>query len=118
MVVNMTKDEHEFLESCVFNDKEMGMAKLLGFDTSKHDKMLSKLSMLTEGVETVAMPFIVEFTWDNGAVLEDMRVVCMAFDEDDARAIIHNKYSKRSDEFANIRSVRKFTDNDIVSERI
>ena len=71
-----------------------------------------------DGMSRFTIPYIVEFTWDNGAVFENMRAVCMAFDEDDARAIIHSKYSKRSDEFANIKSVRKFTDNDIVSERI
>lgn len=70
------------------------------------------------GMNVYPIPYIVEFTWDNGAVFEDMRAVCMAFDEDDARTIIHSKYSKRSDEFANIKSVRKFTDNDIVTERV
>ena len=45
------------------------------------------------GMNVYPIPYIVEFTWDNGAVFEDMRAVCMAFDEDDARAIIHSKYS-------------------------
>lgn len=71
-----------------------------------------------DGMSKFLIPYIVEFTWDNGAVFEDMRAVCMAFDEDDARAIIYSKYSKSSDEFANIKSVRKFADNDIVAERI
>ena len=64
------------------------------------------------------MTFIVEFTSDNGAVLEDMRAVCMAFDEDDARAIIQNKFGKCSDEYANIKSVKKFTDESVISDRV
>ena len=32
------------------------------------------------GMNVYPIPYIVEFTWDNGAVFEDMRAVCMAFD--------------------------------------
>ena len=38
-----------------------------------------------DGMSRFPIPYIVEFTWDNGAVLEDMRAVCMAFADGDEK---------------------------------
>ena len=114
MFIDMSQAELEFILACIDFSKDMGAAYISDFDTSKYDSVSKKL----KNVKEIPMPFIVEFTYDNGAVLEDMRAVCMAFDEDDARAIIQNKFGKSSDEYAKIKSVKKFTDESVISERV
>lgn len=117
MNIDITKDELDFILSCISCNKEMGLASVMHFDTLEYDRIYQKLYECGRGFETHSVPFIVEFTYDNGAIVDNMKSVCLAFDEDDACQIVKSNYSKTSDDFVNIKSVRKLTDNDIVSEK-
>lgn len=117
MLIDIRKEELDFILSCISCDRDMGVASTMGFDTSYHNKMIEKLSVYGDGMETYSMPFLVEFTYDNGAIIEDMKAICLAFDEDDASKIIKSRFSRYSDDVVSVKIVRKFTDNDIISEK-
>ncbi len=113
-----TKREYDFICNCVSDSRVLDLARCVDFDDSTHNKMLEKLALCKSGVDTKAVPFIVEFTYDNGVLVDNMQGVCLAFDEDDARRIIENKYSKCSDDTIVVNSIRIFTDKDIVCAKV
>jgi hypothetical protein len=45
MKIELTRDELDFLISCVNSDRESGVNYVMHFDTTEHDEMLHKLYM-------------------------------------------------------------------------
>ena len=118
MLIELTNSEFDLIISALSSDRERGTNSIMHFDTSDYDDLLMELYEYENGFTSVPFVYVIDIEYDNSAVTENRRVVCKAFDEEDAYEIVKNAFNKTSFDTISIKGIRKFNENDIIFEKI
>lgn len=118
MLVEVNEKEFVLIVSSISEKKGMEVKHNKDFNTKEYDELLMKLHGYESGFNYVPFVYIVDITYDNSVVSERMKVVCQAFDEDDAIEIVKSLYNKTSYDTVIVHEIHKFSENDVISEKI
>lgn len=58
--------------------------------------------------------FVLDIEFDNGAVIEHKKAVCIASDRATAIKLVKDALEKQADDIVNIQCIREMLDNDVV----